>query len=340
MKKTLSIILIIMLVGTMLVSCSGDDAPDGMKSATAVGEPFILYVPQSFIDNTSSGISSAYLEGIDSSITVSARYYTPSEEMTLESYMNKCTDSYNARLESFRKTSEIVGDTLDGKDARRLEYIFTKDGVSYTAVQRTVAFGGDFVSLNIYTAGNNIEELYGEYLTAIVENFRLVERDGTDNVFLTDKKTPEGMRIASSDIVEYRLYVPENWVCNPNSGASEAYHPETMANVTVTSFSPTDEVKGKTLSEYADYCVAEYEKTVGGFDLVEKVASDVKVAGKDAMLITFTAEYEGVSYKLRQIVFHAREYDLYYSITYTATSDSFDAHLDDLSAMISAFCFR
>ncbi len=340
MKKILSLLLIIALVCTALVSCSDEEVPDGMKSATVLGEPFVLYVPESFVLNTASGISSAYLSAVDSSITVSARYYTPSEDIELEEYMNTCADSYAMRLEGFRKTSDIAGETLGGEDARRLEYVFTKDGKTYTAIQRTALWRGDFVSLNIYTTGESIEELYGEYLSDILDNFKLVEKDGSDDFFLTDDKTPEGMRIASSDIVEYRLYVPEAWTCNPNSGSSEAYHPETRANVTVTSFSPNEEVKGKTLAEYADYCISEYEKTVNSFEVVEKVSGDVKAADKETVFLTFTAEYDGISYKICQVMFYAGEYDLFYTMTYTATAEDFDTHLDDFSAMISAFCFR
>ncbi len=341
MKKILSLLLIAVLACTALVSCSDDGVPDGMKSATALGEPFVLYVPESFILNTSSGISSAYLNAVDSSVMVTARYYTPSEEasITIENYMNMCADSYAMRLENFRKTSEVAGEMLGGEDARRLEYIFTKEDKTYTAIQRTAKWQGDFVTLNIYTTGNAYE-LYGDYITAIVDNFTLAKRDDSADVLVTDKKTPEGMRIASSEIVEYRLYVPKAWVCNPNSGVSEAYHPETRANVTVTSFSPNDEVKGKTLAEYCDYCVSEYEKTVNGFSIVEKVAGDTKAAGKDTMLLTFTSEYDGVSYKICQVMFYAAEYDLFYTMTYTATAEDFDTHFEDFRAMVSAFCFR
>ncbi len=341
MKKILSLILVFIMICSALVSCGDSETPEGMKSATLPGEPFVLYVPENFVLNTESGISSAYLNAVDSSVTVTARYYTPSEgsSLTLESFMNTCADSYAMRLESFRKTSDVSGETLGGEDARRLEYIFTKDGKTYTAIQRTAEFGGDFVSLNIYTTGDAYE-LYGEYITAVLENFKLVEKDGSADLLVTDKKTPEGMRIASSDIVEYRLYVPKNWVCNPNSGVSEAYHPETKANVTLTSFSPNDEVKGKTLAEYCDYCVSQYEKTVNGFEVVEKVSGDIKAAQKDTILLTFTSEYDGVLYKTRQVMFYAGEYNLYYTITYTVLVEDFDTHLDDLRTMISAFCFR
>ena len=339
MKKIISLLLVLMLICSALVSCSDDGAPDGMKSATVSGEPFVLYVPETFTENTSSGLSSAYYVALENSVIVTARYYTPSEEISLDEYMNMCAESYAMRLDDFRKTSEVAGDMLGGEDARRLEYKMTKDEKTYTVIQRTTKWQGDFVSLNLYATGSAFD-VYADYISDIVTSFTLKEKDKSADVLLTDDKTPEGMRIASSDIVEYRLYVPTAWVCDPNSGVSEAYIPEARANVTVTSYSPDAAVNGKTISEYCDFCVDEYKKTVSGFTEIEIAASDIKVAGKDTLVLTFGAEYDGVSYKISQIMFYASEYNLYYSMTYTATADDFDAHLDDFFAMASAFCFR
>ena len=339
MKKILSVLLILALICTALVSCSSDDAPDGMMSATVMGEPFMLYVPEGFTLNTTSGISSAYLSTVDCTIIVTARYYTPTEEMTLDAYMNMCADSYIRRLDDFRKTSEVAGDVLGGRDARRLEYIFTDGNVTYTVVQRSVEWKGNFVSLNIYTTGSAYE-LFGEYIDNIVNSFTLVEGSVNEDVLVVDEDTPEGMRIASSDVVEYRFFVPTNWVCNPNSEVSEAYHPKTRANVTVTSYSPSGDIDGKTLSEYVSYCISKYEDSLNGFELVERGEYKSTVAEKKAESITYLAEYDGVSYKIRQVVFYASEFNLYYTFTYTAVESDFDKHVTDLEKMIDTLYFR
>ena len=339
MKKIISLLLALIVICAALVSCSDDGAPDGMKSATVSGDPFILWVPENFTSNTESGISSAYYMSLENSVIVTARYYTPVEEMSLEEYMNKCAESYALRLEDFRKTSEVAADILGGEKASRLEYKMTKDEVVYTVIQRTAEWKGDFVSLNLYTTGNALE-IFAEQITAIVDNFALADKGERSDVVLTDGNTPEGMRIASSDIVEYRFYAPMEWVCDPNSGVSEAHHPETLANVTVTSYSPDAEVKGMSTKDYVEYCVGEYEKAIGGFSEVESCEYKGKVAEKAAESLTFLVEYDGVSYKVRQVIFHAPEYDLYYSITYTAREADFDTHLADFEKMADSFCFR
>ena len=55
MKKIVLLFIALALALVLLASC-GSGAPEGMKSVTVKGEPFILYVPEGFSDNTASGI--------------------------------------------------------------------------------------------------------------------------------------------------------------------------------------------------------------------------------------------------------------------------------------------
>jgi len=107
MKKIISLLLVLILVGVSFASCADPDIPKGMKSATLEGEPFVLYVPEGFTDNTASGVSGAYYTSVENSIMVTARYYTPSDsEMDIEGYMTFCADSYALSLDGFEKTGE------------------------------------------------------------------------------------------------------------------------------------------------------------------------------------------------------------------------------------------
>lgn len=340
MKKIISLILVLVLVCTALVSCK-KDAPNGMKSVTVSGEPFILYVPEVFTTNTSSGISSAFYRSVENDILVTARYYTPADsEMTIDEYMNFCADAYAESLEGFSKTAELAGDILYGVDARRLEYKMTEGEVAYEVTQISAKHKGDFVSLNVYTTGDG-KNVYSEYITMIVENFTLTEKSEAGAEALVDKNTPAGMKIASNDIVEYRLYVPSVWVCDADSGVSEAYYPESeKTNVTVTSYSPATGEKGMSLSKYVEKCIEEYRGTISGFPEVVAITNDLMVAEKEAVGLEFTAEYDGVVYKLRQVIFYASEFELYYTFTYTAIDTKYNEHMADFEAMLSAFSFR
>ena len=88
MAKKIVAIFLAALTCFAFVGCSNDGAPDGMHLVSLEGEPFKLYVPKSWGNNVSSGISSAYFSGLDN-VTVSARYYTPEDEDTsLDEYVD------------------------------------------------------------------------------------------------------------------------------------------------------------------------------------------------------------------------------------------------------------
>ena len=341
MKKIFALTLALLLLCAALVSCGDGETPDGMKSATLAGEPFVLHVPEGFTDNTASGISSAYYASVDNTLMVSARYYTPADtEMDLDGYMAFCADSYALSLEDFEKTSEVKGDTLGGSDARNFTYKMKRGDTEYKVTQITAKHKGDFISLNIY-ATNEAMTVYENFVSEIKTNFKLVDKAAVAGDEVVDKKTPEGMKIASSDIVEYRFYVPKSWVCFSESELSSAYYPESeKTNVTVTSYSPSAEEKGMTLEDYYKKCIDEYRKTIKGFPEVISVTDGLTVAEKSAKSIVFTAQYGPVTYKIRQVMLYAGQNGLFYTFTYTATEENFELHMADFDAMLGAFIFR
>ena len=150
----------------------------------------------------------------------------------------------------------------------------------------------------------------------------------------TDKKTPEGMKIASSDNLEYRLYVPvDGWTCDSNSGKAEAFAAD-KSSVTVTSYSPSTTM---TAREYWSMAEGEYKKSFG--DKYEYVGEAERVvAERDAVSYTYVVIYGGERAKIMQTVLVYNE--IVYSITYTAHSDKFDAHVADVDAMLGHFTFR
>ena len=62
LKKITALILALLICICALASCStsGEEVPDGMKAAYISGEPFRLYIPEGWADNTRSGVSGGY----------------------------------------------------------------------------------------------------------------------------------------------------------------------------------------------------------------------------------------------------------------------------------------
>jgi hypothetical protein len=331
-KRIIAICLLLALC-IMSVSCKKDDgAPDGMKSVTVAGEPFILYVPDSWVENESSGISSAYYISTNT-IMVTARYETAVQDVTLQKYMESCAEKYGESLQNFNGI-ELVPSVLGGKDALNMKYTMVdKNGKTLTCRQVTTKHGEDFVSLNFYCEAELFEannKQFEDILAAFVLAEKVVINDE-----LTDDKTPEGMKIASSDNTEYRFYVPKTWVCNSEALRSEAYFPESgKPNVTITTYADS---AIDTADKYFAFAEAEYKKTISGYELISKEDAGI-VGNRYATSYTYRAVYDGVEFRIRQTIFVFAS--TVYSITYTALADSFDAHVEDVNKMLEAFEFR
>lgn len=333
MKRFTALAAALILCLMCLVSCQKEDSvPDGMKLASRADEPFKLYVPDEMTINTDSGLSSAFVTSPEKFI-ISARYYTPADAtMTLEQYMQYCAEGYADSLVSFELKS-IDTAVLSGADALKMSYSAKIDGLDYSCSQVSVSHKGDMVSLNFYLPVASVDR-YAEVVGDVTSAFVLCDKPEPQNDELVDKKTPEGMKIASGDKLEYRLYVPKSWICHSESGKSEAYYPESeRSNVTVTSFSPEGAMSA---AEYIAECEKKYAESIKGYSTVEK--ADTKVAGKDAISLTFTSSYDGISFKIKQVTFVYS--GMVYSITYTSTSERFDSHLADVDKIIAEFTFR
>lgn len=334
MKKILAVITAIIFLVLPLSACSSKEAvPNGMQIASAEGEPFKLYVPEGMNVNLDSGISGAFVHNPEK-IVICARYYTPSDEkMTVSEYIAYCEQGYADSLTEFTVISHDPA-VLAEKDAIKLVYTAKIDSVDYTCTQYTVLHNGDMVSLHFYIPTDAVAN-YADVTNSVTSTFLLCDKAEEKNDEVVDKNTPEGMKIASHDKIEYRFYVPKSWVCDSESGISEAHYPESeRTNVTVTSYSPDGELSA---AEYVALCEEEYKTAILGYELIEKT-DGFMVANRYAVSITFTANYDGIDYKIRQTTFVYN--GMVYSITYTATDAAFDLHTDDLEAMMDAFTFR
>ena len=332
MAKKITAVLLAALMCFAISGCSKDGAPDGMHLVSVDGEPFKLYVPKEWQSNVSSGISGAFFSAGET-VAVSARYHTPKNEGTsLEEYADTCVESYAQSLTLFSLLEDSAS-VLGGADARLLVYTAEVDSEDITYRQYITKYLGDFIILT-FRASSKVYEEYTEQYDMIVEAFTLCDKGEVANEEVTDKKTPSGMKIASSDIVEYRLYVPKSWQCDPENGQSDAYYPESgRPNVTVTSYSPDDVM---TATEYFDECEKQYEDSLKGYELLSE--NDRTVASCDAKVYTYRVEYEGMRVRIMQTVLVYNQ--MVYSITYTAHEDSFDAHMDDVDTILDVFRFR
>lgn len=317
-----------------LVSCADNNplVPEDMQSATLTGEPFYLFVPQNWTPNLSSGVSSAYISS-NEKIMVSARYFTPSDAtLTPDAYLTQCAETYAKTLNGFEKV-EQAPTVLSKEDAVKLTYKMTADEKSLTCFQIAALYKGDMVTLCGYCV-TDLYDTYKEDFDRIVKEFLLCDKPTVQNEAVTDKKTPEGMKIASAEHLEYVFYVPTLWVCTPEDGASEAYYPESAkSNVTVTSYNPEVSIS---VQDYFAQCEEEYKEKLSGYERLSEQTRTV--AERTAYSYTYRTEADGASFRIMQTVFAYN--GMLYSITYTALDDHFDLHVGDVEVILNTFRFR
>ena len=338
LKRAFALLLCVIMVLPLLAACdkNGDD-PDGMYSVTLSGEPFVLYVPQEWTDNRDSGISSAYYS-LEKSIIASARYYSCDEATVsagIEAYVANVAVQ-NEKLSGYAEVSRKDA-SLSGTPAYRYEYTYYYRGEeknNTNVIQYYVFHKNDVVVLSMYIAKAYYTEEYIEMFEKIRTAFKLVDKSER-NDDIADEYTPDGMKKASDDDVQYACYVPKSWVTDLSDKMTYAYYPESgKPNVTVTSYSPSENI---TAESYFKDCEREYQDTLLGYSRTEEPESRT-VGGRNALSYVYTVTYGDSEYKIMQTVLIYN--GLAYSITYTARSERYDAYLEDVKMILDNFRFR
>ena len=340
-KRFLALFLCAIMILPIFSSCDKNgDMPDGMQSVTLSGEPFIFYVPEEWVDNRDSGISSAYYS-LEKSVLASARYYpcdAETQSAGLKAYVDNIALQNAETLGGYALVGEIKDASLGGQNAKRYEYTYNYGGVESNktnVIQYYTFYGEDVVVLSIYIASAHYTDEYRETFEKIRSCFELCEKK-IANDDIVDKYTPEGMKKASDDDVQYACYVPKSWVTDLSDKLTYAYYPESgKPNITVTCFSPS--VDNMSAEEYYKQCEMEYIKNLEKYELLGEPISRT-VADRNALSYQYKTVYGGSEYKIMQTVLIYNS--LAYSITYTAKADAYEAHLADVELILNNFRFR
>ena len=346
LKRIFAIFLCIAIAVPIFASCdSNDGVPDGMYSATLDGEPFIFYVPETWTDNRDSGISSAYYS-FTQGIMATAKYFALDKE-TYDAGVKLYVEGIEAQnAESLKnsgyKKTEVSENRISAKLAYKYAYSYNREndaGATYnfTVIQYYAFHADGLVLLSLYVATEHASTATADF-DKIKNNFVLCERTVSTKEE-TDDYTPEGMKKASTDDVQYACYVPNTWKTNLDTKDTFAYYYDSEnpnvknPNVSVTCYSPDKDYK---VAEFYELIELEYKKA--GYKFVAEDPQKITVAGRDSVSFDYMVEQGGKNYKLRQIIIGYNS--LMYSITYTATEDKFDTYLGDLQKIVDSFRFR
>ena len=278
-----------------------------------------------------SGISGAFIAGTHN-IAVSARYF-PLGELSLEDYVHSCISSYSSTHENFQFDGKVESTVLGVADAKEVIFTVEHEDATFKFRQLFAKHNGDVVLLS-FRCPIDVFETYNPQFDDMIEVFELCDKGEVRNDFVTDKKTPEGMKIASGDALEYRLYVPQSWISDTENGVSQAYVDESgKPNVTATSYIPDDPM---TVEQYFKECERSYKESIQGYSFIGE--EERVVGNRNAISYTYSATYGDVDITIMQtvLVYSGRVY----SITYTAPADTFDNHMEDVESILDSFRFR
>ena len=354
-----SLILLCLVLLLACVSCmkgpeSDASVPEGMKLATCAGADYRLYVPTVWNTNTDYGVSGAYYNMLTQS-TVSAQKYAITEEMRAafaldpsrshieifwEEHLLEPLRAYalGGEVELFAEETKSVtlhklnamqfscGATVAGKELRLLHVIGEKTDEAFYVLSFTV-------DVSLY------ERLLPD-MQKIVSTFVLSDTpyEPFDYVKGLNENAPavDGMKIASGEDVKYLFYVPTDWVIDRNQTVYAAYDPEDRSSVSVVPYLPAEaEMR---VSEYFALCEEKMINTAGKDYQLIASGEKLDLGGREATVYEYTYRVGETVYRYKQVI--AAYGSMIYSVTYTARPECFDAHLDEVNAILEAFVFH
>ena len=162
---------------------------------------------------------------------------------------------------------------------------------------------------------------------------------------------PNGMKKISSDFINYKLYIPEDWEENIKTGFISATAQDS-SNISIQTMSLSgvfesgsgyvfysDNISYSSIDDYfKNNYIKKLQNTISSFELKEEYTSNQTFGKSDKCAkYVYALIVDETEYTILQI------FTIYgsnmYIFTYTATSSNFDSHISDVNKIIDNFAF-
>ena len=156
-----------------------------------------------------------------------------------------------------------------------------------------------------------------------------------------DSWHPAGMKLASSEDADYKMWVPEGWTVDMSTGVTSAYAGGgDYSNVSVTAQNLSGEQNYLTPAEYWETYKADLETTFPDIAYDEDTAEGISLLlGENAaMKYSYTATVPGTEFHFISVV--CIRSGTVYLITYTAQPAIYEKHLEEVQSILDNFTFN
>ena len=150
---------------------------------------------------------------------------------------------------------------------------------------------------------------------------------------------PEGMQLVSSDYIDCKFFVPDDWTPEITTGVLVAKASDN-SNVSIQKMTPGGSYSSADAYFREDY-FKKLQSTYANIVLLEEECSTENqkfgTVGNGAVKYVYTVESDGSTYKIMQ---YFSVYSGYlYILTYTAQEELFSEHLEDVASIVTNFVY-
>jgi hypothetical protein len=149
-----------------------------------------------------------------------------------------------------------------------------------------------------------------------------------------DDDIPDGMKNIAGESEAYNFYIPKSWITNSNGVVGAYYNSVDTSNVSIMAYGGDEFASSE---EYWKNFEERGAKMFTDFQVIESATPGV-VSGRNAVQSVYKLSMEGVKYQCSQTI--VAYSNLMYVITYTATEEKYESHLEDVNLILDSFRFK
>ena len=371
MKKILCLVLMIIVSAVLLVSCGGDDVPEGMQLVLeSKSDGYVFYGPEGWIVTNRPGVAETRLSGFNKTSITFVKAEMPSEKdadgnIDFNEYFENSMVAFPYDVTMVEEPQSDNFGKADAAADKAVRFVYTYKYVEtdITCMQILLTRGEDFFIFTYTSLGtaedeNSYYRIYLEKARAVCDNFKFTEKveEGAPTPPALDA---EGYYLASDKVLSgFELYLPAKYKIVDASALVSAKISD-KANISFTQATETGvgvldylllrrERLSKITDSFTDVKITVAKEVNTGseyfddwtLDILPEYDSALKLGNLDASRVA-AYEYiytrDGNTYHVYQVLGTNNVNG--YVFTYTALEDEYSEHIDEIKTILEKVRF-